>query len=42
MHSQFVQAVPPIIQQRKEQGYEFEAYDKKEHFVVSFCHDQRL
>ncbi|GAA3314336.1 hypothetical protein GCM10020331_006640 [Ectobacillus funiculus] len=37
IHAQSVQAVPLIIQKKlKEQGYEFEAYDEKEHFIVNF------
>jgi peptidoglycan/xylan/chitin deacetylase (PgdA/CDA1 family) len=42
IHAQSVQAIPLIIQKLKEQGYEFEAYDEKEHFIVNFWHDQRL
>jgi len=38
IRAQFVQAVPLIIQQ----GYKFEAYDEKEHFVANLWHDQRL
>ena len=36
IHPQFVEAVPAIIKELKEEGYEFEAYDENNHFPINF------
>lgn len=40
IHPQFVEAVPAIIKELKEEGYEFEAYDENNHFPINFWHDK--
>ncbi|EJR93013.1 peptidoglycan-N-acetylglucosamine deacetylase [Bacillus cereus] len=42
IHPQSVAAVPAIIKGLKEKGYEFEAYDEREHFPSNFWHDKRI
>lgn len=42
IHPQSVAAVPAIIKGLKEKGYEFEAYDEREHFSSNFWHDKRM
>ncbi|QDD87309.1 hypothetical protein FORC087_525 (plasmid) [Bacillus cereus] len=35
-------AAPKIIKGLKEKGYEFEAYNQNNHFLINFWHDNRL